>query len=702
MTSAARRCSSRCSSGCCGSPPAGPAGPCSAPGCSRRARSSPIRCSPTCRTEFRRGSTHGRTAPARATSSCRRRSRSAPAGPSASASAKGSPDRIPAATTDLIFAAIGEELGLIGATAIIAAFLLLVAAGLRIAMRADRPFDQLLAAGLTLILGVQSFLIIGGVTRILPLTGITLPFVSYGGSSLIANWILVAILLRISATSTPGTRHRRPSRPTGGRHDRAHPHARHRPRRPVLPAAGHGHASSRSSTPRASRTTRSTPATWRATSVASAASSRPPTASCSPAPSRAATSSASSAPTPRARCSRPSPVTSRSATARPAPRRSSTTTSPARSWLPATAACATLFDDDGRAPATSRSPCAADVQKAAADALGNRQGRSRGARPDDRRGARAGVVPVLRPDPARRPPHRRRHCGLRGAARGPKPNPLHPPRLPRVVPAGLDVQGRHRRRRTRSGTRARRARTTRASSSSTCRAPTRTCRTSAAARAAARSPTSCAVSCNTGFAQVGLDLGGDKLGGRGGRRSASASARRSIWPQRGPVLLPGGRATSADATSASPALPSAPSASRTSSATPLQMALVAAAIANGGVIMKPHVIAQVTDARGTVLHSYSPSEWRTATSPETADGAQGDDGRRRRAAAPRRGRRSRAPPSAPRPAPRRPSATTPTPGSSPSPRPRRRRSRWRSSSRASPASATSPAAASRRRSPPRS
>ena len=120
--------------------------------------------------------------------------------------AKGRPDRIPAATTDLIFAAIGEELGLVGSAAVIAAFMLLVAAGLRIAMRAHRPFDQLLAAGLTLILGVQSFLIIGGVTRVLPLTGITLPFVSYGGSSLVANWILVAILLRISATPAPTTR----------------------------------------------------------------------------------------------------------------------------------------------------------------------------------------------------------------------------------------------------------------------------------------------------------------------------------------------------------------------------------------------------------------------------------------------------------------------------------------------------------------
>ncbi|MBA2608962.1 MAG: FtsW/RodA/SpoVE family cell cycle protein, partial [Actinobacteria bacterium] len=113
--------------------------------------------------------------------------------------ARGSPQKIPAVATDLIFAAIGEELGLIGAAAVIAAFALIVVIGLRIAQQADRPFEQLLAAGLTTIIGVQSFLILGGVTRLLPLTGITLPFVSYGGSSIIANWILIALLLRISS-----------------------------------------------------------------------------------------------------------------------------------------------------------------------------------------------------------------------------------------------------------------------------------------------------------------------------------------------------------------------------------------------------------------------------------------------------------------------------------------------------------------------
>jgi cell division protein FtsW (lipid II flippase) len=113
--------------------------------------------------------------------------------------ARGTPQKIPAVSTDLIFAAIGEELGLVGAASVIAAFALIVVIGLRIAQRAERPFEQLLAVGLTTIIGVQSCLIIGGVTRLVPLTGITLPFVSYGGSSVIANWILIALLLRISA-----------------------------------------------------------------------------------------------------------------------------------------------------------------------------------------------------------------------------------------------------------------------------------------------------------------------------------------------------------------------------------------------------------------------------------------------------------------------------------------------------------------------
>ncbi len=110
----------------------------------------------------------------------------------------GEPGRIPAAETDFIFAVIAEELGLVGATAVLAAFLLLVGRGLAIAAGARTGFEMLLAAGLTAIVAIQSFIIIGGVLRLVPLTGITLPFVSYGGSSLLANYMLLALLARVS------------------------------------------------------------------------------------------------------------------------------------------------------------------------------------------------------------------------------------------------------------------------------------------------------------------------------------------------------------------------------------------------------------------------------------------------------------------------------------------------------------------------
>jgi peptidoglycan glycosyltransferase len=113
---------------------------------------------------------------------------------------RGTPNTIPYAESDFIFAAIGEELGLIGATTVLMAFLLVVGGGLRIALRTDRTFEKLLATGLTTIVGVQAFIIMGGVVKVVPLTGITLPFVSYGGSSLLANYILLALLLRLSDT----------------------------------------------------------------------------------------------------------------------------------------------------------------------------------------------------------------------------------------------------------------------------------------------------------------------------------------------------------------------------------------------------------------------------------------------------------------------------------------------------------------------
>lgn len=110
----------------------------------------------------------------------------------------GRPDLIPNASTDFIFAAVGEELGFAGSVAVIALFALVVSVGLGIAFRSRDTFRKLLAAGLTFIFGIQVFLIIGGILRILPLTGITLPFMSYGGSALVGNLVLIALLLRIS------------------------------------------------------------------------------------------------------------------------------------------------------------------------------------------------------------------------------------------------------------------------------------------------------------------------------------------------------------------------------------------------------------------------------------------------------------------------------------------------------------------------
>lgn len=111
---------------------------------------------------------------------------------------RGSPNLVPEAQNDFIFAAIGEELGLVGASAVLASYVFIIRAGLQIASRTTREVEKLLAVGLTTIIGMQAFIIIGGVIKVVPLTGITLPFVSYGGSSLLANYVLLALLIRIS------------------------------------------------------------------------------------------------------------------------------------------------------------------------------------------------------------------------------------------------------------------------------------------------------------------------------------------------------------------------------------------------------------------------------------------------------------------------------------------------------------------------
>ena len=108
------------------------------------------------------------------------------------------PPILPAAHTDFIYAVITNELGLLGACAVLLVYLLIIERGFKTAMIATDSFSKLLATGLTAVLALQVFVIVGGVTKLIPLTGVTLPFVSYGGSSIVANFILLALLLLIS------------------------------------------------------------------------------------------------------------------------------------------------------------------------------------------------------------------------------------------------------------------------------------------------------------------------------------------------------------------------------------------------------------------------------------------------------------------------------------------------------------------------
>jgi cell division protein FtsW (lipid II flippase) len=110
----------------------------------------------------------------------------------------GFPEMIPEVHTDFVFAAIGEELGLMGAGSIILLYIIIIYRAFRVALLSVLPFSTLVAGGLAVVTALQIFLIIGGVTKFFPLTGITLPFVSYGGSSIITNFILLGMLFSIS------------------------------------------------------------------------------------------------------------------------------------------------------------------------------------------------------------------------------------------------------------------------------------------------------------------------------------------------------------------------------------------------------------------------------------------------------------------------------------------------------------------------
>jgi cell division protein FtsW (lipid II flippase) len=113
---------------------------------------------------------------------------------------RGRPDITPLANSDFIFSSLGEEVGLVGVFAILALYLLFVSRGFRIGFAGQDDFGRLLGVGLSFVIALQVFIVIGGVTRVIPLTGLTTPFLAAGGSSLVANWIIAALLLRLSDT----------------------------------------------------------------------------------------------------------------------------------------------------------------------------------------------------------------------------------------------------------------------------------------------------------------------------------------------------------------------------------------------------------------------------------------------------------------------------------------------------------------------
>jgi cell division protein FtsW (lipid II flippase) len=111
---------------------------------------------------------------------------------------QGNPTLTPLPFSDFIMASIGEELGLTGVMAVLVLYGLIVERALRTALVCRDPFGKLVAMGLGVVFALQVFIVVGGVTRLIPLTGLTTPFLSQGGSSLVANWVIVALLLRIS------------------------------------------------------------------------------------------------------------------------------------------------------------------------------------------------------------------------------------------------------------------------------------------------------------------------------------------------------------------------------------------------------------------------------------------------------------------------------------------------------------------------
>ena len=155
---------------------------------------------------------------------------------------QGRPDLVPYAESDFIVASLGEELGLTGLLALLVTYLVLAERGMRTAIGVRDGFGKLLAGGVAFVVAFQCFVVVGGVTRIIPLTGLTMPFLAYGGSSLLANWVIVALMLRISDSArrpgAGGVRVRRAVRGPAGRTGRCVRRGRAGDRGPHRPAGG--------------------------------------------------------------------------------------------------------------------------------------------------------------------------------------------------------------------------------------------------------------------------------------------------------------------------------------------------------------------------------------------------------------------------------------------------------------------------------